>query len=200
MLGLAHSVFKRQQALLMILCVCVCFTPWEIVNSPIGKCDVNVCNNRQRALDRCFVLFGTRQHCVLFPIYLCPSVLIFSSFSRHALPGSGDFAVLLKTGMRIKEALFFNVVSSVLSLFGMLVGIALGNVESASYWIFAVTAGTFIYIALVDMVRGMFHNMISLIFVYISVTSSKILFPEHPKLVIAGETNSSAHGFESHFP
>lgn len=54
--------------------------------------------------------------------------------------------------MRIKEALFFNVVSSILSLFGMLVGIAVGNVESASYWIFAVTAGTFMYIALVDMV------------------------------------------------
>lgn len=56
--------------------------------------------------------------------------------------------------MRIKEALFFNVVSSILSLFGMLVGIAVGNVESASYWIFAVTAGTFMYIALVDMVSA----------------------------------------------
>ncbi|KAA3680106.1 solute carrier family 39 (zinc transporter), member 10 [Paragonimus westermani] len=69
---------------------------------------------------------------------------------RHDLERC-DFAVLLKTGMRIKDALFFNVVSSILSLFGMLVGIAVGNVASASYWIFAITAGTFIYIALVDM-------------------------------------------------
>lgn len=66
---------------------------------------------------------------------------------------SGDFAVLLKTGMKIKQALFFNVVSSVLCLFGMLVGIGVGNVESASSWIFAFTAGTFVYIALVDMVN-----------------------------------------------
>uniref|UniRef100_A0A5K3EHM3 Zinc transporter ZIP10 n=1 Tax=Mesocestoides corti TaxID=53468 RepID=A0A5K3EHM3_MESCO len=70
----------------------------------------------------------------------------------HELPHElGDFAVLLKTGMGIKEALFFNVVSSVLCLIGMLVGIGVGNVEAASAWIFAFTAGTFVYIALVDM-------------------------------------------------
>ncbi|VUZ51599.1 unnamed protein product [Hymenolepis diminuta] len=70
----------------------------------------------------------------------------------HELPHElGDFAVLLKTGMGIKEALFFNVVSSVLCLIGMLVGIGVGNVEAASSWIFAFTAGTFVYIALVDM-------------------------------------------------
>lgn len=70
----------------------------------------------------------------------------------HELPHElGDFAVLLKTGMGIKEALFFNIVSSVLCLIGMLVGIGVGNVEAASSWIFAFTAGTFVYIALVDM-------------------------------------------------
>ncbi|VDO06234.1 unnamed protein product [Rodentolepis nana] len=71
----------------------------------------------------------------------------------HELPHElGDFAVLLKTGMGIREALFFNIVSSVLCLIGMLVGIGVGNVEAASSWIFAFTAGTFVYIALVDMV------------------------------------------------
>ncbi|KAF8564338.1 hypothetical protein P879_07878, partial [Paragonimus westermani] len=79
---------------------------------------------------------------------LSTAVAVFCHELPHEL---GDFAVLLKTGMRIKDALFFNVVSSILSLFGMLVGIAVGNVASASYWIFAITAGTFIYIALVDM-------------------------------------------------
>ncbi|KAF5404641.1 Zinc transporter ZIP10 [Paragonimus heterotremus] len=79
---------------------------------------------------------------------LSTAVAVFCHELPHEL---GDFAVLLKTGMRIKDALFFNVVSSILSLFGMLVGIAVGNIASASYWIFAITAGTFIYIALVDM-------------------------------------------------
>ncbi|CAH8551640.1 unnamed protein product [Schistosoma guineensis] len=79
---------------------------------------------------------------------LSTSVAVFCHELPHEL---GDFAVLLKTGMRIKEAMFFNIISSILCLFGMLVGIGVGNVESASYWIFAITAGTFIYIALVDM-------------------------------------------------
>ncbi|CAH8555153.1 unnamed protein product [Heterobilharzia americana] len=79
---------------------------------------------------------------------LSTSVAVFCHELPHEL---GDFAVLLKTGMRIKEAMLFNIVSSILCLFGMVVGIAVGNIESASYWIFAITAGTFIYIALVDM-------------------------------------------------
>ncbi|KAL3311946.1 hypothetical protein Ciccas_009468 [Cichlidogyrus casuarinus] len=70
----------------------------------------------------------------------------------HELPHElGDFAVLLKTGMKIKHALMFNVLSSVLSFLGMVLGIALGNVESAQKWIIMFTAGTFIYISLVDM-------------------------------------------------
>ncbi len=56
--------------------------------------------------------------------------------------------------MRIKEAMFFNIVSSVLCLIGMLVGIGVSNVTSASSWIFAFTAGTFVYIAMVDMVSA----------------------------------------------
>ena len=65
---------------------------------------------------------------------------------------SGDFAVLLKTGMKVKQALFYNMLSSVLCFLGMVIGVCLGNIESASYWIFAITGGMFIYISLVDMV------------------------------------------------
>ena len=64
----------------------------------------------------------------------------------------GDFAVLLRAGMSIPTALKFNIVSSVLSFLGMLIGLFLGNIGEASLWIFAITAGTFIYISLVDMV------------------------------------------------
>ncbi|XP_067136233.1 zinc transporter ZIP10-like [Centruroides vittatus] len=71
----------------------------------------------------------------------------------HELPHElGDFAMLLKTGMSAKQALFYNVVSSVLCFVGMAIGIALGNLTSATKWIFAATAGMFIYIALVDMI------------------------------------------------
>ncbi len=50
--------------------------------------------------------------------------------------------------------MFYNLVSSVLSFTGMAVGIPLGNVEDLSAWIFGATAGIFLYVALVDMVRS----------------------------------------------
>ncbi|KAJ1526667.1 hypothetical protein ONE63_008249 [Megalurothrips usitatus] len=71
----------------------------------------------------------------------------------HELPHElGDFAVLLKAGMSAKQAVFYNLLSSVLCFFGMCLGIALGNTETASQWVFALAAGMFLYIALVDMI------------------------------------------------
>lgn len=65
---------------------------------------------------------------------------------------SGDFAMLLRAGMSAKQAVFYNCVSSVLCFIGMVIGVALGNIEGASLWVFTVTAGVFLYVALVDMV------------------------------------------------
>lgn len=71
----------------------------------------------------------------------------------HELPHElGDFAVLLKAGMSAKKAAYYNILSSVLSFFGMVIGILIGDTPEASAWIFACAAGMFIYIALVDMV------------------------------------------------
>ncbi|KAG4071166.1 hypothetical protein HA402_001156 [Bradysia odoriphaga] len=70
----------------------------------------------------------------------------------HELPHElGDFAVLLKAGMSARQAVYYNVLSSVLSFFGTIIGILIGDTPEASSWIFACAAGTFIYIALVDM-------------------------------------------------
>ena len=55
--------------------------------------------------------------------------------------------------MSVRQALTYNIVSSVLCFLGMFIGIILGNINQASLWIFAFTAGTFIYISLVDMVN-----------------------------------------------
>lgn len=75
----------------------------------------------------------------------------------HELPHElGDFAVLLKAGMTAKQAVFYNILSSVLSFFGMIMGVMVGDTPEASAWIFAVAAGMFLYIALVDMVSWPF--------------------------------------------
>uniref|UniRef100_A0A6B2EK53 Putative zinc transporter foi n=1 Tax=Phlebotomus kandelakii TaxID=1109342 RepID=A0A6B2EK53_9DIPT len=70
----------------------------------------------------------------------------------HELPHElGDFAVLLKAGMSARQAVYYNLLSSVLSFLGMVVGVFIGDTPEASGWIFAVAAGMFLYIALVDM-------------------------------------------------
>lgn len=72
----------------------------------------------------------------------------------HELPHEiGDFAVLLKAGMSARKAIYYNILSSVLGFFGMCFGITMGNTPEASQWMFAVTAGLFLYIAFVDMVN-----------------------------------------------
>ncbi|KAJ0181955.1 hypothetical protein K1T71_002677 [Dendrolimus kikuchii] len=78
----------------------------------------------------------------------------------HELPHElGDFAVLLRSGMTIKRALYYNLLSSVLSFMGMAGGIWLAeDHESASQWIYAATAGTFFYIALADLVPEINEN------------------------------------------
>lgn len=68
----------------------------------------------------------------------------------------GDFAVLLRAGMTVKQAIIYNCVSSVLGFCGMLIGVLIGNFGSAPLWIFACIGGVFIYIAFVDMVRNYF--------------------------------------------
>ncbi|XP_011149779.1 zinc transporter foi isoform X2 [Harpegnathos saltator] len=71
----------------------------------------------------------------------------------HELPHElGDFAVLLKAGMSAKQAVFYNLLSSVLCFFGMVAGVLLGSTPAATSWVFAAAAGIFIYIALVDMI------------------------------------------------
>jgi zinc transporter ZupT len=55
--------------------------------------------------------------------------------------------------MKIRKAIIYNIFSSVLSFMGMAVGVWIGKQEAASHWIYAFTAGTFLYISLVDLVR-----------------------------------------------
>ena len=66
---------------------------------------------------------------------------------------SGDFAVLLKHGMSFRTAFFWSFVSNLFAFVGLYAGIALGNNQSVHQWIFAATAGLFLYISLVDLVR-----------------------------------------------
>ncbi|KAG7268090.1 hypothetical protein CRUP_011866 [Coryphaenoides rupestris] len=63
-----------------------------------------------------------------------------------------DFAVLLKAGMSVKQAIAYNLLSALMAYVGMAIGTAVGQyAHNVTSWIFAVTAGMFLYVALVDM-------------------------------------------------
>ncbi|KAM9320973.1 zinc transporter ZIP5 [Gastrophryne carolinensis] len=87
---------------------------------------------------------------------LSTTVAVFCHELPHEL---GDFAVLLQTGVPVKRVLCFSIMSAFLSYLGMVVG-AVASQSSAhiSPWIFAVTAGVFLYVALVDMLPQMLHR------------------------------------------
>ena len=65
----------------------------------------------------------------------------------------GDFAVLINSGLTIKQALLMNFISSLTAFGGGVLGVVIASNWDASPWIFALIAGLFIYIALADMVR-----------------------------------------------
>ncbi|KAJ3583448.1 hypothetical protein NHX12_017341 [Muraenolepis orangiensis] len=80
---------------------------------------------------------------------LSTSVAVFC----HELPLElGDFAVLLKAGMMVRQAILYNALSALMAFLGMAVGILIGHyADHVSMWVFALTAGLFMYVALVDM-------------------------------------------------
>jgi len=70
----------------------------------------------------------------------------------HELPHElGDFAILLKSGLTFRQALTYNLASAIISYLGLVLGIIIGDIQSAHTWVFALTAGMFLYISLVDM-------------------------------------------------
>ncbi|XP_077996720.1 metal cation symporter ZIP14-like [Glandiceps talaboti] len=83
------------------------------------------------------------------------SIAIFCHELPHEL---GDFAILLSSGMSVRLAVMYSLLSSLLSYIGMFIGITLSNYTEASLWIFALAGGMFLYIALVDMLPEMMHG------------------------------------------
>jgi len=63
----------------------------------------------------------------------------------------GDFAILLNSGLSYKQALIANFLSACTCYVGMVIGTVLGSTTQIVKWIYAIAAGMFLYISLVDM-------------------------------------------------
>eukprot|EP00071_Canis_lupus_P047024 XP_022280581.1 zinc transporter ZIP5 [Canis lupus familiaris] len=84
---------------------------------------------------------------------LSTTVAVFCHELPHEL---GDFAVLLRAGLPFRRLLLLSLVSGALGLGGAAlgVGLSLGPVPLTP-WVFGVTAGVFLYVALVDMLPAL---------------------------------------------
>ena len=72
----------------------------------------------------------------------------------HTHIHSGDFVILLSTGMRWRVALLLNLLSQVTGIVAFFIGVAIStNSKEANGWILTIAAGVFLYISLVDLVR-----------------------------------------------
>lgn len=82
------------------------------------------------------------------------SIAIFCEELPHEL---GDFAILLNSGLNIKQAMLCNFLSACTCYAGMIAGILIGENSSGDVWIFGLTGGMFLYISLVDMLPEVNH-------------------------------------------
>ncbi|XP_038072699.1 metal cation symporter ZIP14-like [Patiria miniata] len=74
----------------------------------------------------------------------------------HEVPHEiGDFAVLLRSGVSFRKAMLCSLISNMIGFAGLYAGLLLGSENVIQRWIFAATAGMFLYIALVSLVPEM---------------------------------------------
>ncbi|XP_078659409.1 zinc transporter ZIP12-like isoform X2 [Branchiostoma floridae x Branchiostoma belcheri] len=77
----------------------------------------------------------------------------------HELPHElGDFAMLLRCGMNYKSALLWNLFAACWAFVGLYIGLAIGADFSIRQWLFALIAGMFLYVSLVDMLPELLHH------------------------------------------
>lgn len=97
----------------------------------------------------------------------------------HEIPQEiGDFAVLLHAGFTKTKALFWNFISALTSIAGLLFVFIFGNlIENVALWFIPIAAGGFIYIAVADLIPELHktnklkHSLIQLGIIILGVLS-----------------------------
>ncbi len=107
------------------------------------------------------ILFGDGIHNFLDGVIIATSFLISIpvgitttfAIAAHEIPQEvGDFAILLHSGFSKKKAIIWNLISSTTSLLGAIIAfLALKQTAEFIPYIMAISAASFVYIALVDL-------------------------------------------------
>ncbi|KRY73737.1 Zinc transporter ZIP8 [Trichinella pseudospiralis] len=80
---------------------------------------------------------------------------IGAAFTRGILSGISDVAILIHSGMKLRKALVYNLLSALTCYAGFIIGVVLGGIGSADQYIFALAGGLFIYISFAHMIPDM---------------------------------------------
>ena len=70
---------------------------------------------------------------------------------------------MIKSGFTHFQSVIFNLISAISCLIGFYVGVSITTDSEVSSWIFSVTVGMFLYIALVDLVSIFFMKKVEFI-------------------------------------
>ncbi|KRZ95414.1 U4/U6 small nuclear ribonucleoprotein Prp3 [Trichinella sp. T8] len=80
------------------------------------------------------------------------SIAVFCEEFPHEL---GDVAILISSGMTIRQALFYNILSALTCYIGFVIGVILGEIPHASMYIYSLAGGMFMFISLANMLPDM---------------------------------------------
>jgi zinc and cadmium transporter len=114
------------------------------------------------------IIFGDAFHNFVDGVVIAAAFMTDRSFGvattlaifAHEIPQEmGDFAILLESGYTRQKAFFYNLLSQAASLLGAVIAyFSLKTTQVAVPYVLAISAASFIYVALADLIPGLHRN------------------------------------------